>query len=73
LRGAVSGRAFKSFLCFHDPREWALLQRAKGRSSAVRKYRLGVLVYGERTVRRAETVTTETIVETRIALEARST
>jgi hypothetical protein len=31
------------------------------------------MVYGERTVRRAETVTTETIVETRIALEVRST
>jgi hypothetical protein len=42
LRGAVSGRAIKSFLRFHDPREWALLQRAKGRSLAVRKYRLGV-------------------------------
>jgi hypothetical protein len=58
---------------FHDPKEWALLQRAKGWSSAVRKYRLRVMVYGERTVSKAETVTTETIVETRIALEARST
>jgi hypothetical protein len=58
---------------FHDPKEWALLQRAKGWFSTVRKYRLRVLVYGERTVRRAETVTTETMVETRMALEVRST
>ena len=46
---------------------------AQGRFSSVRRYRLWVPVYAEKAVRRAETVMTEIAVETRIALETRST
>ena len=57
--------------CFQDARGLGLLRRAEGWFSSVRKYRFRV--YGERTVRRAETVKVETTVEIRIALEMRST
>jgi hypothetical protein len=48
-------------VCFHDPEERALLQRAKGWVSTVRRYRFFVVAYGERAVRRVETVMTETM------------